>query len=201
MLRPSRHQIYRLTEYPASPSASELLTDTTQFLQDGAIHAAAGHALYDDCLLLNGCPTGSAKITSAHALPSKHIIHAVGPIYAEAKRTGGESRPKELLEGCYRTSLDLAAGLKNLQGEDQTSIAFSCLSTGVYGYPSNEAAEVASRSVRDWLDEQEHVAGQGKVGRVVFCCFLEKDVQAYKEWLPYVTVSLTCSQSHDQTLR
>ena len=131
-------------------------------------------------------------MTSAYDLPSKHIIHAVGPIYAKAKREGGENKPKELLEGCYRTSLDLAARLENLQGEEETSIAFSCLSTGVYGYPSNEAAAVASRCVRNWLEEQEQNERGGKIGRVVFCCFLEKDVRAYEEWLPYVSQPLAC---------
>ena len=141
---------------------------------------------------LNGCATGSAKITSAHELPSKHIIHAVGPIYAKSKREGGENRPKELLEGCYRTSLDLVAGLGGSQrgqeeedgAEEKPSIAVSCLSTGVYGYPSYDAAGVASQCVRKWLEEQERKEGRGKVGRVVFCCFLEKDVRAYEEWLP-----------------
>lgn len=163
------------------------MADRRYCSKDGAIHAAAGPGLYDECLHLDGCPPGSAKITSAHELPSKHVIHAVGPIYAKAKREGGETRPQELLEGCYRTSLDLAAGLEVSSGEDETSIAFSCLSTGVYGYPSNDAARVASRCVRDWLEEQEqHKRGAGKVGKVVFCCFLEKDVTAYEEWLPYV---------------
>ena len=141
---------------------------------------------------LNGCPTGSAKITSAHELPSKYIIHAVGPIYAKAKREGGENRPKQLLEGCYRASLNLAAGLEKAHEEQGAeggnekviSIAFSCLSTGIYGYPSNEAAGVASRCVRDWLEEQDEKKDGGQVGRVVSCCFLEKDVRAYEEWLP-----------------
>ena len=135
---------------------------------------------------MHGCEPGSAKITSAYELPSKQVIHAVGPIYAKAKRVGGESRPKELLEGCYHTSLDLAAGLKKSQSDEETSIAFSCISTGVYGYPSVEAAGVASRTVRDWLDAREQEDREGTVDRVIFCCFLDKDVKAYEEWLPYV---------------
>ena len=132
-------------------------------------------------------------MTSAHDLPSKHVIHAVGPVYPKAKREGGQDRPKQLLEGCYRSSLDLAASLVNAQvgqeanveDADGISIAFSCLSTGIYGYPSHEAAEVASRCVRDWIEAQEQKKdGDGKVERVVFCCFLEKDVRAYESWLP-----------------
>ena len=169
--------------FDASPDAK---ADHHSIHQDGAIHAAAGPGLYDECLPLNGCATGSAKMTSAHDLPSKHVIHAVGPIYAKAKREGGETRPRELLEGCYRTSLDLAASLGPAHGgtEQDISIAFSCLSTGVYGYPSNEAARVACRTVRDWLQNNEGKDGKGLVARVVFCCFLEKDVAAYEEWLP-----------------
>lgn len=113
-------------------------------------------------------------MTSAYALPSKHIIHAVGPIYKRAKRHS-ESRPAELLTSCYRKSLQLAA-------EKGGSIAFSCLSTGVYGYPLGEAAEVAFREVRRFLEEDDG----GRLERVVFCCFEAKDVRAYGEWLPYV---------------
>lgn len=147
-------------------------------LQDGAIHAAAGPSLLDECRALNGCPTGSAKITSAHDLPSKYIIHAVGPIYHRAKRERDDF-PAELLRSCYRTSLQLAA-------EKGGSIAFSCLSTGAYGYPSGEAAEVATREVRRFLVEEAEKGGEKRLERVVFCCFEQKDVRAYEKWLPYV---------------
>jgi len=151
---------------------SKLKADSTK--QDGAIHSAAGPSLLHECRALNGCSTGSAKITSAHALPSKYIIHAVGPIYYRAKRQS-EDRPAELLTSCYRTSLQLAA-------EKGGSIAFSCLSTGVYGYPSGEAAAVAAREVRRFLEEDN----EGRLERVVLCCFEAKDERAYGEWLPYV---------------
>ena len=148
---------------------------------DGAIHRAAGPSLFDECRMLDGCATGEAKITAAYRLPSKKIIHAVGPVYSDAKhqRQGLES---ELLRGCYRTSLGLAVenGCK--------SIAFSALSTGIYGYPSGEAAEVASREVKRFLTEGEE--GQG-LDRVIFCCFKEEDELAYEEWIPYEHLRLS----------
>lgn len=125
------------------------------------------------------------------------MIHAVGPIYAKAKRQG-KDRPEQLLRGCYRTSLDLAE-------EVGGSIAFSCVSTGVYGYPSEDAAIVAATEVRRWLEEQETRRstadeGNGKkkpgVDQVIFCCFLEKDEQAYQKWLPSVHLSSTSPQRH-----
>lgn len=112
-------------------------------------------------------------MTSAYDLPSSYVIHAVGPIYARARREG-PNRPAELLRSCYRTSLQLAA-------EKGGSVAFSCLSTGVYGYPINEAAEIATREVRRFLRDEESGA---RLERVVFCCFEGKDVKAYHEWLP-----------------
>ncbi|KIW02271.1 uncharacterized protein PV09_06421 [Verruconis gallopava] len=138
---------------------------------DGAIHRAAGPALLRECRTLNGCPTGSAKITDAYSLPCKKVIHAVGPVYYITKRDGTN---ETLLRGCYRRSLELAEehGLK--------SIAFSALSTGVYGYPSHEAAEAAVSEVRNFLDEREDSA----LERIVFCNFLEKDEKAYEEILP-----------------
>ncbi|KAF2635512.1 MACRO domain-containing protein 1 [Massarina eburnea CBS 473.64] len=133
---------------------------------DGAIHAAAGPGLYDECEELNGCETGSAKITDGYELPAKKVIHAVGPVYWAKK---GQGKPAELLAGCYRTSLELAV-------ENQLkSIAFSALSTGVYGYPSKEASEVALETVRKFLEE-----GKGEdLERIVFCNFLQKDEDAY----------------------
>ncbi|KAL8706549.1 MAG: hypothetical protein Q9201_000422 [Fulgogasparrea decipioides] len=141
---------------------------------DGAIHAAAGPELLAECQTLNGCKTGSAKITAAYRLPSQYIIHAVGPVYAREKRKQ-DGLQAELLANCYRTSLKLAA-------EKGGSLAFSCLSTGVYGYPSDEAAEVACETVRAFLESE---AGQ-RLERVVFCCFLEKDEKEYEEYLPIV---------------
>lgn len=141
---------------------------------DGAIHAAAGPDLLTECRALNGCDTGDAKITNAHGrLGCKKVVHAVGPVYGSAKKKGVHA---ELLAGCYTRSLQLAVenGCK--------SIAFSCLSTGVYGYPSEEAAETALRAVKGWLDADG--ARAGKLERIVFCCFLEKDENAYEKYLP-----------------
>jgi O-acetyl-ADP-ribose deacetylase (regulator of RNase III) len=139
---------------------------------DGAIHRAAGPGLYDECETLNGCDTGSAKITDGYELPSKKVIHAVGPIYWKE----GKTAAAELLAGCYRTSLQLAVD------NDCKSIAFSALSTGVYGYPSGEASLVAIETVRKFLEE-----GQAeKLDRVIFCNFLEKDEVAYFRDIPQV---------------
>ena len=143
---------------------------------DGAIHARAGPGLVEECEELGGCATGSAKITGAHELPCDKVIHAVGPVYwSENKKS--EGRAAELLSSCYRTSLQLAKenGCK--------SVAFSCISTGVYGYPSREAASVALSIVRDWLEKNEE-GGFGGLERIVFCCFERKDEKAYEELIP-----------------
>lgn len=140
---------------------------------DGAIHSAAGLNLLKECRALGGCETGDAKITGAYELPCEKVIHAVGPVYWSAKKEG---RHEELLASCYTKSLDLAVGA------GCKSIAFSALSTGVYGYPSEEAAEVAVGAVRGWLDADE--ARAGKVERVVFCSFLQKDERAYERVVP-----------------
>lgn len=142
---------------------------------DGAIHRAAGHELVEECQKLRGCATGSAKITSAYELPCDKVIHAVGPIYWEAKavRPGLE---KQLLRSCYRKSLELAVE------NGCRSIAFSALSTGVYGYPSDEAAKEAIGEVRGWIDE--NWTPGNLLERIVFVCFEMKDVKAYEKWLP-----------------
>lgn len=136
---------------------------------DGAIHAAAGPGLREECQALNGCETGSAKITGGHRLPAKHVIHTVGPVYKNAE----VSEP--LLRSCYRTSLELAVQ------NDCKSIAFSAISTGVYGYPGEDAANAATSEVRKFLTE----SGQGdKLDKVIFCNFLDRDVDIYAETLP-----------------
>ncbi|KAL8869747.1 MAG: hypothetical protein Q9174_004039 [Haloplaca sp. 1 TL-2023] len=140
---------------------------------DGAIHAAAGPDLLEECETLGGCETGSAKMTGAYELPSKHIIHAVGPVYGRENRKR-DGLAAELLANCYDESLQLAA-------QKGGSIAFSCLSTGVYGYPSGEAAEIACETVREFLETDD---GK-KLDRVVFCCFLEKDERNYQVLLPF----------------
>ncbi|KAL9078225.1 MAG: hypothetical protein Q9157_002843 [Trypethelium eluteriae] len=138
---------------------------------DGAIHRAAGPDLVEECATLDGCDTGDAKITKAYELPCERVIHAVGPIYDVTKRLGLHT---SLLQGCYRKSLELAVANKC------KSIAFSALSTGVYGYPSNEAAETALGEVRKFLEGKDGA----KLDRIVFCSFMEKDQKAYEEWTP-----------------
>ena len=147
---------------------------------DGAIHQAAGPGLRKECSTLNGCATGSAKITNGHKLPCEKVIHAVGPVYSNHRD------PAALLKGCYRTSLELAVenGLK--------SIAFSSLSTGVYGFPHEEAAEAALGEVRRFLDSGK---GDG-LEKVVFCTFTAKDEAAYQKMIPYVELSESASFKH-----
>ncbi|KAF4636044.1 hypothetical protein G7Y89_g2047 [Cudoniella acicularis] len=137
---------------------------------DGAIHRAAGPDLLKECRKLRGCDTGSAKITGAYDLPCKKVIHAVGPVYNE----NFEEESAEDLAGCYTTSLQLAVE------NDCKSIAFSALSTGIYGYPSNDAAPVAMKAVKDFLEGENG----DKLDLVVFCTFVPKDVNAYNHWLP-----------------
>jgi O-acetyl-ADP-ribose deacetylase (regulator of RNase III) len=135
---------------------------------DGAIHRAAGPKLVEECYHLDGCETGDAKMTSAYNLPCKRVIHAVGPIYKK------EEDPVGLLQSCYRRSLELAVE------NDMKSIAFSAISTGVYGYPSRHAAEDAIKEVRNFLVGPNI----GKLERVIFCNFEQKDVTAYEEFIP-----------------
>lgn len=135
---------------------------------DGAIHKAAGYELYNECKKLDGCETGAAKITGAYELPCKKVIHAVGPIYSSR----AESEP--LLRGCYSMSLQLAAD------NDCKSIAFSAISTGIYGYPSDSAARAALSEVRSFLERPE---GE-KIEKVIFCNFMQKDVDAYNKIMP-----------------
>ncbi len=139
---------------------------------DGAIHRAAGPGLLNECRKLGGCETGSAKITGAYELPCKKVIHAVGPIYDPWQK----EESAELLAGCYITSLKLAVE------NECKSIAFSCLSTGIYGYPSLAAASVAIKAVRGFLEGESG----DQLDKVVFCTFEMKDVDAYNKFIPYV---------------
>lgn len=137
---------------------------------DGAIHAAAGPNLLRECRTLNGCDTGSAKITGAYNLPCKKVIHAVGPVYDSQY----VEESAEDLASCYTTSLKLAVE------NSCKSIAFSALSTGVYGYPSHDAAPIAIEAVKKFLGGKDG----DKLEKVVFTTFVIKDVNAYNHWLP-----------------
>ncbi len=121
---------------------------------DGAIHRGAGPGLLQECRGLGGCPTGEARITRGHELPASFVIHTVGPVWH-----GGTSGEPELLASCYRRSLELAAA------HGVRSIAFPCISTGVYGYPAEPAAQVAVHTVQSLL--HQHPA----IEDVVFCCY------------------------------
>ena len=132
---------------------------------DGAIHRAAGSELLEACRKFGGCRTGEARITPGFRLPAKFVIHTPGPVWH-----GGTRGEPELLASCYRNSLRLAAE------SGCRSIAFPGISTGVYGYPKEEAAEVALSAIRKWFDEH------GDYGmRVVIVNFSESDWQIYQD--------------------
>ncbi len=122
---------------------------------DGAIHRAAGPELLTECRTLGGCATGSARITRGYRLNAKHVIHAVGPVWS-----GGGNDEDELLAGCYRIALALAAEHR------LTSIAYPAIATGVYRFPPDRAARIAVGSVA-----ADIAAAPRGLQRVVFCCF------------------------------
>lgn len=130
---------------------------------DGAIHRAAGPELLAKCRTLGGCSTGEAKITPGYKLPAKWIIHTVGPVWY-----GGKSHEPTRLANCYRNSLELA--LKH----SVKSIAFPGISTGVYGYPKDQAAEIAMMIMREY---------ESKFGEIIACCFSEGDMAQYEKLL------------------
>ncbi len=133
---------------------------------DGAIHRAAGPELLATCETLGGCATGDARITPGYNLPARYVIHTVGPVWG-----GGERGEPELLESCYRKSLQLAAA-HNLK-----SIAAPCISTGVYGYPKDQACRIAVHTVRDFLQTNTSIE------MVVFVCFSQPDLKRYEREL------------------
>lgn len=130
---------------------------------DGAIHRAAGMQLKEYCRTLGGCPTGEAKITPGFKLPAKWIIHTVGPVWH-----GGRHNEPTLLANCYRHSLDLALE------HDVKTIAFPGVSTGVYGYPKDEAAKIAVTIMREY---------ENKFDEIIACCFSAGDKALYEKLL------------------
>ncbi|TPI40739.1 O-acetyl-ADP-ribose deacetylase [Mesorhizobium sp. B3-1-6] len=131
---------------------------------DGAIHRAAGPELLAECRALHGCKTGDAKLTKGYRLPARYVIHTVGPVWQ-----GGGKGEAELLASCYRRSLEIALG------HDCRTIAFPAISTGIYGYPKDQATEIAVGTVSSFLR-------QNAVPDVVtFCCFDEQTAEIYRQ--------------------
>ena len=139
---------------------------------DGAIHRAAGPELLEYCRTLNGCATGDAKISPAFNLPSQYVIHTVGPVWH-----GGNNDEAALLASCYQNSLNLA--IEN----NLASIAFPAISTGVYGYPLEQATEIAVNTVEEYMQSGLKKAADLSIREVIFCCFSATDAALYKQVL------------------
>jgi O-acetyl-ADP-ribose deacetylase len=131
---------------------------------DGAIHRAAGPGLLEECRALGGCRTGDAKLTKGYKLPARYVIHTVGPVWHCGQR--GEA---DLLASCYRRALEIA------RENDLRSIAFPSISTGVYGYPLQDAASIAVATVNEFVDAEPSC-----FDKIVFCCFSDRDLEIYR---------------------
>jgi len=132
---------------------------------DGAIHSAAGNMLYEECRTLNGCPTGQTKITRGYDLPSKFVLHTVGPI---------GQKPKALAS-CYFTLLDLC------KKHSIKTVALCGVSTGIFGYPLVPASRIALQIVREWLETDDNA---DSIDLVIICTFLQKEKDCYKKLTP-----------------
>jgi O-acetyl-ADP-ribose deacetylase (regulator of RNase III) len=133
---------------------------------DGAIHRAAGKKLLEECRTLKGCETGDAKITKGYDLPSDYVIHTVGPVWR-----GGHQNEAELLKSAYSRSLQVAES-KGIQ-----SIAFPNISTGVYNFPKEKAADIAIQTVK------EHFGKDHNIQKVIFVVFDDENYRIYNERL------------------
>jgi O-acetyl-ADP-ribose deacetylase (regulator of RNase III) len=133
---------------------------------DGAIHRAAGPELVHECRLLGGCKAGEAKITRGYRLLAKHIIHTVGPVWR-----GGDHDEPAMLASCYRRSIEIAAAHRI------STLAFPCISTGIYRYPAELAAQVAVSTV------QASVEDHPVIQKVIFCCYSQGDLDIYESVL------------------
>jgi O-acetyl-ADP-ribose deacetylase (regulator of RNase III) len=133
---------------------------------DGAIHRAAGPELLAECRMLGGCQTGDAKLTKGYRLPARFVIHTVGPVW-----TGGANGEPKLLASCYRRSLEIAVERR------LATLAFPCVSTGIYGYPIALAAPIAVRTVNELARESDTLRD------ITFCCFSADDLREYQKAL------------------
>ncbi len=145
---------------------------------DGAIHRAGGPTIMDECRKIGGCPTGEARITTAGRLPAQYVIHAVGPIWS-----GGGRGEANLLASAYRFSMRLA------QDRVLSSVAFPSISTGAYGYPLDEAAHIALRTVVESLQHP------GSVQTVTFVLFTQDTLRAYEEALGDIAAGIRTSSN------
>ena len=141
----------------------------------GAIHRAAGPRLAVECRAAAPCPTGEARLTAGYDLPARHVIHAVGPVWQ-----GGGSHEDALLAGCYRSSLGLA------HQNELKSVAFPAISTGIFGFPPDRAADIAVRTV-----DEVRTALPGAVERIVLCCFDEASAGRYEAAAQAASVAAT----------
>jgi O-acetyl-ADP-ribose deacetylase (regulator of RNase III) len=131
---------------------------------DGAIHRAAGPELLEETRKIGGCPTGEARVSKGYRLPAQWVIHTVGPVWS-----GGNRGEENLLAGCYRNSLRLAAEI------GAKTVAFPSISTGAYRFPLDRATEIALRETKDFLEANE------RPEKVVFVCFGEEALKTYQD--------------------
>jgi O-acetyl-ADP-ribose deacetylase (regulator of RNase III) len=131
---------------------------------DGAIHRAAGPELLEETRRLGGCPTGEARVSKGYRLPARWVIHTVGPIWA-----GGHKNEDKLLANCYKNSLEAAVEL------GAKTVAFPSISTGAYGFPLEQATEIALNETKKFLEKDESLQ------KVVFVCFGEKALKTYQD--------------------